>query len=63
MWKKKDDEVRCHEQEREWLRNLGGGDLVEGARNLIEQLLDKRDKDHYEYYPERKRGLFGRWRN
>lgn len=61
MGKKKDIDVRLHAQEREWLRSLGEGDLVEGARNLIRQLLEKQE-DHYYDDPKERRGLFGRWR-
>ncbi len=29
--------VRSHEEEREWLRSLGDGSIVEGVRHLIQQ--------------------------
>lgn len=29
--------VRSHSEEREWLRNLGDGNIVEGVRHLIQQ--------------------------
>jgi hypothetical protein len=63
MAKNKDVDVRLHSQEREWLRNLGGGDLVEGVQNLIRQLLERDDDKYYDYPDHReKRGFFGRWR-
>ncbi len=34
-------EVRLHSQEREWLLNLGNGNILEGIRNLIEQAKDR----------------------
>jgi hypothetical protein len=36
--KNKDRVVRSHNEEREWLLKLGGGDLVEGVKNLARQL-------------------------
>jgi hypothetical protein len=53
-------DVRIHSQEREWLRSLGGGDIVEGAHNLIRQLLEKQvdSYDDLKY----KRGFFGKQR-
>jgi hypothetical protein len=53
-------DVRVHSQEREWLRSLGDGDIVEGARNLIRQLLEK-EADSYDDL-KFKRGFFGKWR-
>jgi hypothetical protein len=38
MGKAKNSEVRGHSQEKEWLLNLGNGDIVEGAQSLIRQL-------------------------
>lgn len=32
-------EVRAHSQEREWLLNLGNGDIVEGAQSVIKQIM------------------------
>jgi hypothetical protein len=53
-------DVRVHSQEREWLRSLGGGDIVEGAQNLIRQLLE-RGEDNYGDL-KFKRGFFGKQR-
>ena len=39
MRKAKNSEVRGHSQEKEWLLNLGNGDIVEGAQSLIRQLM------------------------
>jgi hypothetical protein len=39
MGKAKNSEVRGHSQEKEWLLNLGNGDIVEGAQSLIRQLM------------------------
>ncbi|MCB0195110.1 MAG: hypothetical protein KDJ65_24395 [Anaerolineae bacterium] len=56
MSKRDNIDVRIHSQEREWLQSLGGGSIVEGAKNLIRQLLDKNeDKDIY-------RGSYSRFR-
>jgi len=64
MGKNKNIDVRLHSQEREWLRNLGGGDLVEGVQNLIRQLLEKDDQAGFGYDdPKEKRGWFKRWRD
>jgi hypothetical protein len=37
---KNSGEVRAHSQEREWLLNLGNGDIVEGAQSLIKQIMN-----------------------
>ena len=56
-------EVRLHTQEREWLQNLGGGSLMDGLRNLIEDLKDKNaGQDDYNYYSNSKRGKW-KWRD
>ena len=60
MAKKYNIDVRKHSEEREWLLNLGGGNIIEGVQHLIQEMSDKRAKDSY--YPEEKRGLFGKWR-
>jgi hypothetical protein len=39
MLKEKNSEVRGHSQEKEWLLDLGNGDIVEGAQSLIRQLI------------------------
>ena len=54
MGRKPDYDVRIHAQEREWLQNLGEGDLVEGARNLIQKLLGKQNEDRESFK--------GKWR-
>ena len=33
--------VRLHSQEREWLLNLGNGNILEGVRNLVQQAKEK----------------------
>lgn len=38
MGKRNKVDVRLHEQEREWLQNLGGGNIVEGAKSVIQEL-------------------------
>jgi hypothetical protein len=35
--KVKPQTIRSHSQERQWLLNLGQGDLVKGVRSLVEQ--------------------------
>lgn len=42
-------DVRLHDQEREWLLNLGGGNIVDGVRNLVRQMTGK---DKWESYPK-----------
>ena len=39
MRKAKNAEVRGHSQEKEWLLDLGNGDIVEGAQSLIRQMM------------------------
>lgn len=40
--------VRLHSQEREWLLSLGNGSILEGVRNLIEQVKEKQlTRDNY----------------
>ena len=57
-------DVRIHSQEREWLLNLGGGNIVEGVRHLIEDLKDKRaGADGYSYTTKNKHGKFLKWRD
>jgi hypothetical protein len=43
-------EVRLHRQEREWLLNLGQGNIIEGVRNLIQQAKDKQELRRNDYY-------------
>ena len=41
-------QVRLHSQEREWLLNLGNGNIVEGVRNLLEQARERQlTRDDY----------------
>lgn len=47
MGKRNHIDVRMHSQEREWLQNLGEGSLVEGAKNLIRQLMNKDEAHHF----------------
>jgi hypothetical protein len=37
-------EVREHSQEREWLKNMGNGSVLEGVRNLIEDAKERRSE-------------------
>lgn len=54
MSKRNNIDVRIHSQEREWLQSLGGGSLVEGAKSLIRQLMDKdEDKGFYKEHSSR----------
>jgi hypothetical protein len=41
MHKERKIEVREHSQEREWLKNMGNGSVLEGVRNLIENAREK----------------------
>jgi len=41
MSKNTEIQVRLHSQEREWLLNLGNGNIVEGVRNLVEQVRER----------------------
>ena len=57
--------VRLHSQEREWLLNLGNGNMLEGVRNLVQQAKEKqltRD-DYYLKGKGRKSKMWGnsRW--
>ncbi len=54
-------DVRGHSQEREWLLNLGGGNIVDGVKNLVEQMT--RRQSSWDDYPREKSGKFGRWRD
>jgi len=64
MFKKAKMDVRAHSEEREWLTNLGGGNIVEGVQNLIQDLTSKRSgDDDYYYYSKGNRKKFGRWRS
>jgi hypothetical protein len=39
-------DVRVHSQEREWLLSLGGGNIVNGVRSLVQQMTEKQSKGH-----------------
>jgi hypothetical protein len=43
MKTKNNHEVRAHNEERDWLRNLGDGDLVEGVHYMIEQMQENKE--------------------
>jgi len=51
-------EVRLHAQEREWLLNLGQGNIIEGVRNLIQQAKDKQELRRNDYYLRGKGGKY-----
>jgi hypothetical protein len=53
MKTKNNQEVRDHAKERDWLMDLGDGDLVEGVHYLIEQLQDNKEWSE-DYSTERK---------
>ncbi len=64
MAKNTNFDVRGHTQEREWLVNLGGGNIVEGVRNLIEDMKDKRTaKNESPYSSTNKRNKLFKWRD
>lgn len=42
MTKKSNTEVRDHSSEREWLRNLGKGNIFEGVQSLILETQKKK---------------------
>ncbi len=44
--KKMAGEVREHSEEREWLRNLGAGNILMGIQHLIEQTKGEESKDN-----------------
>ena len=56
MFKKSKENVRDHSEEREWLTDLGGGNLVAGVQLLLRQLAEK--KAEKEYLKEERR----RWK-
>ncbi len=45
MRKNSQETVRSHLQERQWLINLGGGNIVEGVKNLIERINTEQVRD------------------
>ena len=61
MAKKSKVDVRAHSEEREWLLSLGGGNIVEGVRNLVQDLTENRSTRD-DYYAASTRGKFGSWR-
>jgi len=63
MGKNNNYDVRGHSQEREWLQNLGGGSLVDGVRNLIENMKDQHGSDDYYYYSKGNRRNLLKWRD
>jgi hypothetical protein len=42
MFKKSKNNVRDHSEEREWLTNLGEGNLVAGVQFLVRQLAEQK---------------------
>ena len=57
MFKKKNIKVREHSEEREWLVDLGEGNLVAGVRQLIQQMEEQQSrKDN----PKRKKVKWGK---
>ena len=56
MFKKSKESVRDHSEEREWLTDLGGGNLVAGVQLLLRQMAEK--KAEKEYLKEERR----RWK-
>ena len=42
MFKKSKSNVRDHSEEREWLTDLGEGNLVAGVQFLIQQLAEQK---------------------
>lgn len=47
MGKKNDDDVRDHNQERDWLLKLGHGNLVDGVDQLLQQLANSKNAPDY----------------
>ena len=54
--------VRLHSQEREWLMNLGNGNIVEGVRNLVEQNKQRLTRQD-DFYLQGKNGKSKLWGN
>ncbi len=59
MFRKSNASVREHSEEREWLENLGGGNLVAGVQSLLQQMAEEQAKGNR----TDKRGKFSGWRN
>lgn len=60
MFKKSDANVREHSEEREWLLNLGQGNLIAGVQNLLQQMAEEQAESNYR---KGKRNKFASWRN
>ena len=57
MFKKKNTKVREHLEEREWLVDLGEGNLVAGVRQLIQQMEEQQSRKDS---PKRKKVKWGK---
>lgn len=57
MFKKKNTKVREHSEEREWLVDLGEGNLVAGVRQLIQQMEEQQSRKNS---PKRKKVKWGK---
>jgi hypothetical protein len=47
MSKKNHVDVRDHSQEKEWLKQLGQGNLVNGVDQLLQQMADSKNASDY----------------
>lgn len=45
--------VRSHSEEREWLRSLGDGNIVEGVRHLIEQSKEENSTSNDSHHKDK----------
>ena len=57
MFKKKNIKVREHSEEREWLIDLGEGNLVAGVQQLVQQMEQQQSQKSSR---KRKKGKFGK---
>ena len=57
MFKKKKSKVREHSEEREWLVDLGEGNLVAGVQQLIQQMEEQQTRKGSS---KRKKGKWGK---
>jgi hypothetical protein len=57
MFKQKNIKVREHSEEREWLVDLGEGNLVAGVRQLIQQMEEQQSRKDS---PKRKKVKWGK---
>ena len=57
MFKKKKSKVREHSEEREWLVDLGEGNLVAGVQQLIQQMEEQQAQKGSS---KRKKGKWGK---